>query len=317
MSYNVVFTNITKIYKIKKYMKGLVISGGGALGAWGGGVAEALSKDKDYKVFVGTSTGSLLTPLVATKQFGKLKEAYTSVNQKSIFKFNPMKKNGDISILKVLWRMLLGKKTIGDSANLRKLIDEFVTEKDYAAINQQQKEVAVCCANLNKNDVGYFSTQDCTHYDFKDWMWISANAPVYMSLVNKGDFWVDGGIIDHTPIQYAIDAGCTEIDVIVHKVKEDADENLLNWKPKNIIQLFLRVIDFLLHNVYRDDINVARLEADSKDITLNIYHMPEKFLPHFLLFDKEKMLQMWDRGYNDTMNDLQKVQSVVLKANKK
>ena len=307
-----------QIYKIKKdHMKALVISGGGALGAWGGGVSQALCETKDYKLYVGTSTGSLLTPLIATKKFKKLKEAYTSVNQKSIFKFNPMKKDGNISMWKVLWRMLLGKKTIGDSGNLRKLIDEFVTEKDFLEILTKEKEVAVCCANLNQNNVGYFSSNDAGYTDFKDWMWVSANAPVYMSLVNKmGEYWVDGGIIDHTPIQYAIDSGAEEIDVIIHKTL-DNNEKYYDWKPKNIIHLFLRVVDFLLHNVYRDDLNVAKLEAYSKDVKLNIYHMPERFLPHFLLFDKEKMIKMWDRGYNDTKEKLQKVQSIVLKANKK
>ena len=45
-------------------MKALVISGGGAKGAWAGGLVEYLSMEKgmDWDVFVGSSTGSLLVP---------------------------------------------------------------------------------------------------------------------------------------------------------------------------------------------------------------------------------------------------------------
>lgn len=45
-------------------MKALVISGGGSKGAFAGGVAEYLMKDKGktYDLFLGTSTGSLLVP---------------------------------------------------------------------------------------------------------------------------------------------------------------------------------------------------------------------------------------------------------------
>ncbi|MCB0629115.1 MAG: patatin-like phospholipase family protein [Lewinella sp.] len=48
-------------------MNALVISGGGSKGAYAGGVAEYLICDcgRDYDVYVGTSTGGLLAPLLA------------------------------------------------------------------------------------------------------------------------------------------------------------------------------------------------------------------------------------------------------------
>jgi len=48
-------------------MKALVISGGGSKGAYAGGVAEYLIKKegRDYDLYLGTSTGSLLIPHLA------------------------------------------------------------------------------------------------------------------------------------------------------------------------------------------------------------------------------------------------------------
>lgn len=45
-------------------MRALVISGGGSKGAFAGGVAQYLlqNKGRNYDLFLGTSTGSLLIP---------------------------------------------------------------------------------------------------------------------------------------------------------------------------------------------------------------------------------------------------------------
>ena len=77
------YTNHQSIMK-----KALVISGGGSKGAFAGGVAEYLinKKKKDYDLFLGTSTGSLLVSHLALGMIDPLKELYTSVNQKDIFR---------------------------------------------------------------------------------------------------------------------------------------------------------------------------------------------------------------------------------------
>jgi len=74
-------------------MKSLVVSGGGSKGAFGGGVAQYLIEEekKEYDLLIGTSTGSLLVPFIAIKKMDILKEAYTTVTQKDIFKINPFK----------------------------------------------------------------------------------------------------------------------------------------------------------------------------------------------------------------------------------
>ena len=82
--YQKLIYNIISTYKKTmndKIKKALVISGGGAKGAFGGGVAEYLVNKlgKDYDYYVGSSTGNLLLGLIATGDFETLKEAYTSV----------------------------------------------------------------------------------------------------------------------------------------------------------------------------------------------------------------------------------------------
>lgn len=68
-------------------MKALVISGGGSKGAFAGGLAEYLIKvcKQDYKLFIGSSTGSLLVPLLSIGEIDRLKKVMTTVTQKDIF----------------------------------------------------------------------------------------------------------------------------------------------------------------------------------------------------------------------------------------
>ena len=52
----------------------LVISGGASKGAFAGGVAQFLcEQNKEYRFFVGSSTGSLLVPLLAIGKIERLK----------------------------------------------------------------------------------------------------------------------------------------------------------------------------------------------------------------------------------------------------
>ena len=64
-------------------MKALVISGGGSKGAFAGGVAEYLVKvcKYQYDIFIGSSTGSLLVPLLSIGEIEKLKKIFTTVTQ--------------------------------------------------------------------------------------------------------------------------------------------------------------------------------------------------------------------------------------------
>jgi len=97
--------------------RALVLSGGGAKGAWSGGVIEYLVKELEveWDIVVGTSTGSLLAPLSSIGEVDRLKDAYTTVTNKSIFNIEPFNKKGKIRLRNALWRVLNKKTSLGRS----------------------------------------------------------------------------------------------------------------------------------------------------------------------------------------------------------
>ena len=134
-------------------MRALVISGGGSKGAFAGGVAEYLidKMNNDYDIYIGTSTGSLLVTHLALKKTQILKNLFTQVTQEKIFDNSPfkIKKKGEIESisinhLNVIKNFIRGKKTFGESNNLRKTIEEAISSfkppifwKDKEIVKQQ------------------------------------------------------------------------------------------------------------------------------------------------------------------------------------
>ena len=167
----------------------VVISGGGAFGAWGVGVAQALAQDpknpRKYSLGVGTSTGSLMGPLVLLQDFDTLIKAYTSVTQSDIFNVNPFKKNGKLRAFNFIKRVIQGKNTVGETANLRKTIERFFPEDDFNKLKSKNMEFTAATVSMISGKTHYKSTNEHQYQEMVDWMWTSANQPEYMSFVKK------------------------------------------------------------------------------------------------------------------------------------
>ncbi len=283
-------------------MKALVISGGGSKGAFAGGIAEYLISvcKQDYKIFIGSSTGSLLVPLLSIGEIKRLKTVFTTVTQKDIFNNCPFllkKVDGEyktkINHRGIIKMFLEGKKSFGESQNLRTLIFKNITEADFEKI--RNNEVIITVSNLNTMGVEYKEAKYCTYFDFCEWVWASASLVPFMSLVIKNGFeYADGGMGNIVPIYQAIQKGATELDIIVLKPSEYKHKK----RPvRNALDLTSRVFSFMLNQIVTDDLIIGRLEGQNKKIKLNFYYPETELTTNSLIFDPEQMRQWWDYGY--------------------
>ena len=290
--------------KTTKNTKALVISGGGSKGAFAGGVAEYLLTEqrKKYDIFIGTSTGSLLVSHLALGQLNALKELYTNVNQRSIFSNNPFTiKNVDgIKVIRInhfntLWNFINGRKTFGESKNLRKLIRKHITEQMFLEILKQHTEVVVTVSNLSANKIEYKTLSACSYEDFCDWIWASCNYVPFMSLLEKNGYqYADGGFGCVVPIREAIKRGAKEIDVIV---LETEVTQINRMHARNPFSLLFDAFDFMLEHVERHNITIGKLYAKQQDVQLNLYYTPTVLTTNSLIFDKKLMRRWWASGY--------------------
>ncbi len=285
----------------------IVISGGGAFGAWGVGVAQGLSESenpRNYTLGVGTSTGSLMGPLVLLGDFPTLIKAYSSVTQKDIFNVNPFKKNGKLKSFNFLKRAIGGKSTVGETKNLRTTIERFFPENDFEKLKGQGKEFVAATVSLTTGTTHYKSTNDNQYQDMVDWMWTSANQPVFMSLVEKdGQHWADGGLKELLPVKYALQQKAKVIDVIIHNTTDFGAKK--SWEPKGILSVLEQTISIFTENVGFSNVIEAELDIDAnpelRETELNFYFMSNglrDMLPNDLVFDAAIMKKLYEIGLN-------------------
>ena len=285
-------------------MKALVISGGGSKGAFAGGVAQYLMEQqgKNYDMFLGTSTGSLLVPHLAVQDIGKLYDIFTHVNQHTIFSINPfvVKKKGDrefvsINYFNSIIQFIKKRRTFGESKALRRHIKKNFTLEEYNRIRATKEDVVVTVTNLSKNRTEYKSINDFDYEEFCDWIWISCNYIPFMSLVKKNGFeYADGGLGCVIPIREAILRGATEVDAIVLE-SENLDYNKV--LGKNPFSLMISLFGHLLDQVEKGDIAIGKLAAKHRDVKLNLYYTPTKLTENSLIFNKSLMEQWWKEGF--------------------
>ena len=254
-------------------MRALVISGGGSKGAFAGGVAQYLIEElqRDYDLYLGTSTGSLLISHLALNKCEKIKDIYTTVNQSSIFSNRPFlikRRHGydqiSINHLNVLLNFLKGKKTFGESKNLKKLIEATLSKEEFLSLQASKKDIVVTVSNISLNTVEYKSIKDFEYEEFCEWIWISCNYTPFMSLVYKnGCEYADGGLGTMVPIEEAIKRGATHIDAIILQT----EATFYNRMPSK------------------------------NNVTINFYYTPTVLTTNSLIFDEKQMKSWWKSGY--------------------
>lgn len=290
-------------------MRALVISGGGSKGAFAGGVAQYLIQEKNinYDLYLGSSTGSLLIPHLALNREDKIFKLYTNVDMDKIFSVNPFiikhKKNQEVITINhfnVAVQFMKGRRTFGESKNLKNYIRNNFSEEEFLELKKSSKDIIVTVTNITKNCVEYKSILECDYNDFCDWIWISCNYIPFMSLVTKNNCeYADGGISNVIPIQEAIHRGATEIDVIVLETEHNTAEKVIGKNPFSLtIDLFGTIID----QVEKKDIIIGRLAAASNNVKLNFYYTPTKLTDNPLVFNKKNMLDWWKQGFDYAKN---------------
>ena len=288
----------------------LVVSGGGAKGAFGGGVINYLyDRQHRWDMLFGTSTGSLLMTLASLGNMELMKEAYTSVNQKSIFSVNPFNSDGSINIPNAIWRLLRGKTSLGENANLEKLIRKYFTEENYNETFEAKIPLFACVTNYTTGDFQFgisFKNVGGGFYDFMDYdkfikyIIASTSVPLITDLVTINDCqYLDGGVMQHIPLQKAIDEGATHIDCIILRKEVPVREY---WMAKNMFKVLMRTTDLMQTEISQSNVIVGKLEAQEHDVTISFYYTPRVLTDNSMMFDKQQMLDWWFEGYTYAKN---------------
>ena len=244
---------------------GLVLSGGGAKGAYEIGVYLALKKlHKKIDIVTGTSIGAINGMFVTQKDLRGALKLWKNISFKTIYDEEEFLSKEDEKLSKIYMQYAKGFINEGglDIYKMKDIFDKYFKPHKFFSSNI---DYGLVTYNFSKNKPVLKTKKDLTKDNIKDYILASASCyPAFKPYLIDNEMFIDGGYYDNLPINLAIDLGATEI-----------------------IAVDLRAIGF---------------KKNVKDKTVDItYIAPRNKIGSFLVFDKNQAKKSIKFGYNDTM----------------
>lgn len=238
----------------------LVLSGGGAKGAFQCGAEKYAREVKGYKwdIIAGVSVGALNGTMLAMEKYERLFEVWNTISDDQVY-------TGGFNIWSVI-KLLFGAKSFyGNEPLQRMLKKELEPEKIKADLRVGSvslvtgEYVEFRADSPNLVEVVLAST-------VMPIIWTPVEiSPLYQSMV-------DGGVRNISPIGDVLEAEPDEV-VIINCSPEPSD--VLPGPPPSIGKIGLRTLDILLNELFRSDmsefmrINALVQEAAAQGVTLH------------------------------------------------
>ena len=251
--------------------RAIVLSGGGAKGAYQIGVWKALRKLKlDYSIVTGTSVGALNGAFFVQKDYLKAVHMWYHMSFSHVFEHM----DGDYHTLEGKKNILLtyAKGILNggmDITRLEETLDKYLSVKRFY---HSPIDFGLITVNLSDMKPVPICKKDIKPQELKDYLIASASCfPAFPVKEIHGKKYVDGGYYDNIPIHLALDLGADEIIAV--------------------------------------DLKAIGLKKKVKDCSVPItYITPRCDLGSFLVFDKTLARRAMRLGYLDTMKTFHKLE---------
>lgn len=290
-------------------MRAIVLSGGGAKGAYEIGVWSALKKLKiKYDIVTGTSVGALNGAFMVQGDYLKALYMWKNINFDMIY---GQKLNSDINSyegIKELIKMYAKGISNGgmDVSKLEETVNKYISPTKFY---NSKIDFGMVTVNLNNLKPIEIVKKNIPKDKIKDYLMASATCfPAFKIKDIDGSSYIDGGYYDNMPVSLAISMGATEIiavDIsgksIIPRKEKKFDIPITVIKPKNDIGSFL-VFDKTLatRNIklgYNDTMKLyGKLEG-------NLYTFKKGEIEKIIKTNRENICKALTKIYTDFNED--------------
>lgn len=264
---------IIAIYNVigENMKRAVVLSGGGAKGAYQIGVWKALRKLKiNYSIVTGTSVGALNGAFMVQNNYWKAVHMWYYMNFSRVFEHM----DGDYHTLEGKKKILLtyAKGIINGGMNIQRLeqtLEKYLNPKKFY---RSPIDFGLVTVNLTDLKALSLKKEEIKPEELKDYLIASASCfPAFPAKIIHGKKYIDGGYYDNLPIQLAIDLGAEEVIAV--------------------------------------DLKAIGRKQKVKDHHVPItYITPQTDIGSFLIFDKTLARRAIRLGYYDTLKIFQKLE---------
>ncbi len=226
--------------------RAVVLSGGGAKGAYQLGVWKALRRlNINYDIVTGTSVGALNGVMMVQNDYFKALKLWYYMDYKNVIDIEIKKQfNSNKGKQEIIGMYAKGAFTGGyEMSGLKKVINNFFDSENFFS---SKVDFGLVTTKFPSLKAKYILKNKVDKDLFKDYLLASASCfPAFKMTKIKNEYYLDGGYNDNLPIDLAIKLGAEEIiavDLRAVGVKKDYDKNkvkVTTITPKNDIGNFL------------------------------------------------------------------------------
>lgn len=249
---------------------GLVLSGGGAKGAYQIGAYRALRKiGKNPEIVTGTSVGAINGLLIVQGDLYKAVKLWKNMSFSKIYEEDVFQQC-DKDNLKEIYKEYAKAFVTEGGMDIKRLKETFGGAYSAQKFFKSPINYGLITYNYTKNEPAILTKQDMTKENVKDYVIASASCyPAFKPYQINNEQFIDGGYYDNLPINLAIEMGAEEI-----------------------IAIDLRAVGFKRKTKYEVPITIIS---------------PRNKITNFLVFDKAKSREALRFGYNDVMKTFGKL----------
>lgn len=288
--------------KVGQRKKSLVLSGGGARGAYEVGVVKALyEKGIKFDFAFGTSIGAINATFVAQGDLEHLEYLWTHLVPSEIYRLPTMTQIRSI-VFGTRWALL-------DPEPLEQMLRKEVDLKKLKESEMLAGFIVTDLCSLKTEVIT--SDQIETIDDYVDVLMASAALPVlFPPRPLKGEgLWIDGGIVRNTPIQASVNMGAQDIYLVL------LHNETISACPATLVQFLSRIGDILLDASARNGILLANqynqlIEAGTSEtigmrrLNLHVIQPRTPVKATLLDFDPQRARTLIQQGYEDAMEEI-------------
>lgn len=188
-------------------MRGLVLEGGGAKGAYQAGAIKAFEKKGiKFDAVVGTSIGSINGAMYASKNLDMLYKLWLETDSKALFDidgkllYNLSKVNLSEKVIKdglgAISKVIKNKGI--DTANIRKFLSKHISEKK---LRNSNIDYGLATYNITDKKVVHIFKKDIPEGKLIDYIIASSYLPIFkFEKIIDDKYYLDGGLHSNCPI---------------------------------------------------------------------------------------------------------------------
>lgn len=290
---------------------GLVLSGGGARGAYQIGALKALKElsiDKYIRVVSGTSIGALNSMLFIMNDIDKSIDIWNKINKEAILPTG----NNNLTIRSILLHFGISNmnfikkyipKVISGGNISRSGLINIMDKINFDFIKKSDIISYVACTESTELIAKYFKINDYTKEDIKKILLATSAIPMIYNCEKIDSVkYLDGGVVDNVPIQPVYGENC-DIIIVIHLSKE-SDINKRMFPNTTIIEILPSIVeDGLFEGTleFNEDMSNKRIQIGYDDTMERIKPIME--LTRFIDKSEEKEL----KGKSKLINNIRMI----------